>query len=204
MFQFFSNKMTELSDHYLDWSRVAILARSGNHVYSRDELMMRGRIAGATLASAFLGAYLNDSEYTYCGNLTMAIMTGAVGLAAAHLYESPSFHKRLWLSRECDSLKTDIAKQVGSLCSESGCFENLQEKVEQVVSAIMQISLSEGANGNATQTWGRRRFLLTKARENLDKTADEVRAFWLEGDVEEVLDKLDDRAIEDRRRFQLR
>src|SRR5580700_7758899 len=106
MFGLFTKKLTEYSNHYIDWSRAAELIQAGNHRYSKDELLARGSIVAITAVSAYLGAEANNPEKTNCSATTMAIILGVLAAVISHHFIAvlPLYRKRLEMSRECQQI----------------------------------------------------------------------------------------------------
>src|SRR5690606_38657383 len=93
MFRFFhdepnqlnlANTLTALSGHYVDWSRVGELIKSGAHRYTSKELITRGLIVSCTAVSAYLGNYSNNEELTHCSNLAVSSAAGMIGFTLSH------------------------------------------------------------------------------------------------------------------------
>ncbi|MDR3477273.1 MAG: hypothetical protein P4M14_04505 [Gammaproteobacteria bacterium] len=158
MFGFFSKKMTEHSHHYLDWSRVGELLRVGNHRYSQDEIIMRGGIIACTALSAFLAGYFNNPEKTNCSTSTLSIIGGVFGFTLSHaIVIYPLIKKRREMSTDCHNTVNAIHKM----------DMPHQEKIQAVITHILNLSLSNDKHSNASQTWGRRKYLLNKLHEQL-------------------------------------
>src|SRR3990167_9986806 len=105
--------LTEASNHYVDWSRTGELVTSETHHYNQRELLVRGAMAAVVAAHAILGAYLNNPEKTGCGDLTIALASGVLGLAVAHV---PVIYglikKRYDMSVDCDEIAARINKKL--------------------------------------------------------------------------------------------
>jgi hypothetical protein len=166
MFRFYAKKLTESSNHYLDWSRIGELVQAGNHRYSKDEVITRGGIIAFTAVAAFLGYLLNDSEKTNCSDVQMSVALGVSGFILSHaVVIYPLVQKRLELSKDCALLSNEIIqkleKNVVNMSSEC------KAKVQEELLRIKNLSLSNEDHGKASQTWGRRRRLLSEINEKL-------------------------------------
>lgn len=167
MFGFFTKKLTEYSNHYIDWSRAAELIQAGNHRYSKDELIARGSIIALTAISVYLGASLNNSEKTNFSDVQMAIIFGVIGAVLSHdvIAVNPLRRKRLEVSKDCKFLSNEIIQKLekNEVNMSSACKVSIEEKLHR----IQSLSLSDEKHGNATQTWGRRKRLLSELNEKL-------------------------------------
>ena len=186
---FFFKKLTEYSNHYLDWSQTAALLRSGHH-YSRDQLMARARITGFAVASGLLAAYFNDSERTDCSHLTLFLMMAVLGGVLSHTFETFSlWGRRIQISRDCSALQKDILQQFLVRCKEMDQLYVINGILHETIETIMNISLSDNEHGRATQTWGFRQFLLKEVRKSFDKAPADILAFW-QDDLDNIFEKL--------------
>lgn len=166
MFGFFAKALTEKSNHYIDWSRIGELIQSGNHRYSKDELLARGSIIICTAVSTYLGSSLNNSEKTKCSNVQMAIAFGLLGFILSHaIVIYPLYRKRVELSHECKLLASEIHNKLEQnvVHMSEACKTKIKEKIHE----ILTLSLSTDNHGNASQTWGRRKRLLSEINEKL-------------------------------------
>lgn len=156
-----AKKLTEASNHYVDWSRVGELLHS-NHRYSSEELLTRFCIIAATALSAYAGAKLNDEDKTNLSDVTMATIGALAGFVISHgVVILPLIAKRKAMEHECAKLVmaiTDdgIAKQLD---------ESSAAKLKQIIDAILKLSLSTDRRGNASATWGKRKRLLENLSE---------------------------------------
>jgi hypothetical protein len=186
MFGLFAKKLTEYSNHYLDWSRIGELLKSGTHRYSKEELKVRGSIIAFTAVSAFLGAYFNDKEKTRCANLTVALAAGLLGFTVSHtvaLY--PLIKKRLEMKQDCLRLMKEIEIKMKNSTSLS---QAERHSIQAVLEGIITLSLSDTQHSKASQTWGRRKHLLTKVSEHLDRES-YGNSLW-QGNVAAIIEKL--------------
>lgn len=167
MFGFFTKKLTEYSNHYIDWSRAAELIQAGNHRYSIDELKARGSILALTAVSAYLGAEVNDPEKTNCSATTMAIILGVFGAVLSHhiIAVRPLYRKRFEISKDCKRLSDEIICKLenNAVKMSSACKASIEKELHR----IENLSLSNEKHGNASQTWGRRKRLLSELNEKL-------------------------------------
>lgn len=191
MLGFFSKKLTEYSNHYLDWSRVGELIHSGVHRYSTDEIKARAKIIAATAISGFLGAYFNDSEKTHCSDLSAVLVAGILGFTLSHYFAlKPLIAKRRKMSQECDLLIRDILQSTKDSASKI--------LLETVVDHIMKLSLSDDKHGRASQTWGKRLQLLTKLKLKLTEDQQLNVGFW-QNDADSIIQKLDSNSLNTKR-----
>jgi hypothetical protein len=167
MFGLFTKKLTEYSNHYIDWSRAAELIQAGNHRYSKDELLARGSIVAITAVSAYLGAEANNPEKTNCSATTMAIILGVLAAVISHHFIAvlPLYRKRLEMSRECQQIIDEINQKLEK--NEVNMSEACKVHIRREIDTIMHLSLSDEKHGNASQTWGRRKRLLSELNEKL-------------------------------------
>lgn len=167
MFGLFTKKLTEYSNHYIDWSRAAELIQAGNHRYSKEEIVARGGIIALTAVSAYLGAEVNNPEKTNCSATTMAIILGVFGAFVSHhiIAVRPLYRKRLEISKDCKRLSNEIIQKLenNEVKMNSACKASIQEELHRIES----LSLSNTKHGNASQTWGRRKRLLSELNEKL-------------------------------------
>jgi hypothetical protein len=163
MFSSFSNRLTELSHHYIDWSRVGIFLRSGQHHYSKEEIIQRGKIIATTAVFSFIGNYCNNPEKTHLSNASVAFALGCIGFTIAHgATMFPLVLKRIKISRECHEL---IKKINDGMVNLSECQQN---SIRTEIKSILDLSLSDHQRANATQTWGRRLILLQALEKRVD------------------------------------
>lgn len=163
MFSFLSNRLTELSHNYIDWSRVGFFLRLGNHRYSRDELLQRGSIIATAATFAFVGNYLNNPDKTQLSNTSMALFMGTLGFTLAHtMTMMPLVLKRVKISHECGALVSEIKEKIAPLPTDQ------QEAILSKVKNALEVSLSNAKQASATQTWGRRRTLLLQIRDEIN------------------------------------
>jgi len=156
---FFANKLTEKSDHLVDWSRVAELATT-KHRYSRDEILIRACIVGFTAASAYAGWYLNrqrDPEKRMSGT-SASILSSVIGFTVSHAVAIwPLIKKRIQARKDALTLS---AKLIFNIETQEFDDLNCRQKLRGLVADIMQLSLSDEKHSNASMTWGRRINLL--------------------------------------------
>lgn len=157
--------LTEASNHYIDWSRTGELVTSETHRYNQHELTVRGAMAAFVAASAMIGAYLNNSEKTGRGTLTVALACGTLGLAVAHLpVVYRLFKKRYDVSVECK----EIAARINAKLASPQMSQQSREDIEQKIKCILSLSLSNDEHANASLTWGKRKALLVQLEQQLD------------------------------------
>jgi hypothetical protein len=163
MFRLFSKNLTEYTHHYIDWSRIGNLVASGNHRYSAHELLVRGSVIACVATSAYVAAHFNNAEKTGCSTLVAAIAGGALGFVASHaVVIYPLVKKRCEMSKECKQLVAEIEGKMHSLSSLE------QETIDAVVAKIQVMSLSDDVHAKASQTWGKRKTLLSMVSEKLN------------------------------------
>lgn len=193
MFRFFSHKLTESMNYYVDWSRVSELLTSNSHRYSYHELFVRGSIFSFTVLSGFLGNYFNDEKKTHSSNLTMSIMAGFSGFFISHLVAIlPLILKRRKMGRECATLITDILLEIENKQQNYKDFAETAIFINKTIELLMQASLSDEKRDRASQTWGWRKDILSKIKENLNGHVDDVIAFWNGGDEIVMIDRLNE------------
>jgi hypothetical protein len=185
MVGFFSNRLTAATHHYIDWSRVGNLVRSGSHRYSSQEIMTRGAIVSVTGVSAFLGYVLNDSQKTNCTATSAVLICGFVGFVLSHTFViAPLIKKRCEMSREFSQLRNEIVEKLRVYEKEPFALF-----ITQVIDHISNLSLSDGKQARASETWGRRLALLTQVSESFELEQDEFILFWY-GSKDEIMGKL--------------
>ena len=185
MFGSFSKKLTEISGHYIDWSRVGNNVQTRIYHFSRDEWIVRGGIVAFIAASGFLKAYFNDEN----SSDTQDFLVGALaGFVISHtMVTSKLVAKRCKMSRECSELVKEIKIKA------EGLGDSITV-IEQVLDRIQNLSLSDNQHARASQTWGNRKHLLLKVSELLD-SGDKV--FW-QNDIETIMSKLQENSSENR------
>ena len=185
MFSFFSKNATNVTNHYIDWSRIGNLLRSGNHRYSTEEILTRSAIVSFTAASAFLGHYFNDSEKTNYSDKSAALVCGLVGFIVSHAFViAPLIKKRCDISRQCGIIKNDITRKLS--LTENKPFASL---IIAVIDRINTLSLGDEKQTRASETWGRRLSLLTQVQESFSLNQDEFPMFWM-GSIDSLMEKL--------------
>lgn len=175
MFGRYAQPMTEWSGHFLDWSRTGELLLSATHRYSFSELAARGFIVATIATSMYVGATKNDPEQTNVSSFTMSVIAGLAGFVSSHVIVIlPLVYKRYCMSREC----SELIKEINQLLVDKGSdyADDCLADVNQLLSYISTLSLSNEQHANASMTWGRRRTLLALVVEKLqqDVSAD----FW--------------------------
>lgn len=167
MLGLFTKKLTESFNHFVDWSRAANLIRTGNHRYSKDELIARGSIVALTAVFAYVGANLNKSEITGCSDTTMMMISAIVGAVLSHhvIAVRPLYLKRLEISKDCERLSNEIMQKLEN--NEINMSLVCKAHIEEELHRIQHLSLSNETHGNASQTWGRRQRLLSELNEKL-------------------------------------
>jgi hypothetical protein len=166
MFSFFSHKfsntLTQISNHYIDWSRIGSLVTS-NHRYSLEELLTRSAIITATGVSAFLGyQYSNNTDENNYSSLTLTLAAGTLGFFVSHtIVIAPLIYKRYKINQQCQELIADM-KTLDNAMKETN------DKLRNTINSIMQLSLADEKRSNASLTWGHRRTLLKNLKENLE------------------------------------
>lgn len=181
-------RLTEVSRHYVDWSRIGELFQSGTHHYTVDQLVTRGVIIGFTAASSFLGYYLNDEEQTHCSNLTVSIAVGFLGFTLSHaVVIYPLIKKRWEMSAECSKLKSEIENYAAEINFP------FRENLDKAIKEIMKLSLTDDKAGRASQTWGKRLRLLNTLLETLKSDSERMpsKEFW-QRDTKDILGSLND------------
>ncbi len=182
---FFSNKLTSLSNNYIDWSRTADLFRSRNHNYSTEQVVVRSAMILTTAASAFLGAYKNDEEKTHYSNTTMAIAAGTVGLALSHIFVvAPLIYKRYKMSADCKELVNEINNKARELP------DITIHSLHILIDRILNFTLADEKRSNASLTWGRRKSLLNNLNTELGNKDEELLSLLNTGEIETILDNL--------------
>jgi hypothetical protein len=161
MWGFFSQRLTEFSNHYVDWSRIGELLKSGTHRYSKEELIVRGEIIAFTAASAFLGDHLNNPEKTGCTDLTISIAAGVIGFVVSHTVAiSYLMSKRHEMSKECARLVTEIKVKMQEMQPPLSQLD--YRSLNELIIDIQEVSLSDKSHSRASQTWGYRKNLLAE------------------------------------------
>lgn len=185
MFASFSNTLTKMTNHYIDWSRVGNLVRSGTHRYSTQELVTRGSILAATAVSAFLGAYYNDEETTNRSDGMAALAAGLAGFVLSHtLVIASLIKKRCDASAECNKQIREI-----NVILERINTPNVSAAVKAVIDHIQTMSLSNNNHSNASATWGRRLALLTRVKELLLSPEGSKEEYW-NGGLMTIMNKI--------------
>lgn len=182
----FTKKATELSGHYIDWSRIGELFAS-NHRYSKGELLLRRAMIAITVLSGYLGYKLNNQEKTGYSDLNMGMLSALVGFVVPHtIVIAPLIIKRCKMSRECKKVILDINAKVAE-------FRHpvLSAQIAVNVEFILQHSLSDDKHARASQTWGHRLRLLQNVKASLEGKLVDVLEFWNEARVEAMIKKLD-------------
>lgn len=198
-----AKKITEASGHYIDWTRVGELLASGNHHYTWEQLMTRAGIIMATLAGGYVFHH-QQPLHTFGFSASANMATGALtGFFVSHLLViAPLVHKRIILSRECQSLQKIILQELEKM-GDSNLSKEQSKQLIDVISAhidyVMHYSLSTETRGNASQTWGYRKRLMVVMKEQVQENKKVLKgtvaefegivAFW-SFSSEEVIKKL--------------
>lgn len=190
MFGFFEKKLTESSNHFLDWSRIGELFGSGSHRYTLKELRDRAFVIVSTATVAYLSASLNDEKKAGCSYLTLLIAGGVVGFVFSHLIViAPLILKRYNMSQECSQLVEEIHYQFDNTVLKNS--DNTKKLVNNVIEHILKISLSDENHARASETWGYRIKLLSRVKLSLESKKEEILKFWNEDEsVDSILEKL--------------
>lgn len=158
--------LTEASNHYIDWSRTGELVTSETHHYNQRELLIRGAMAAFVTASVVLSAYLNNPEKTGCGDLTVALVSGVLGLAIAHIpIVYPLFKKRQNISMDCE----EIIARINETLATHPISQQKRDDIADDIQAIMSLSLSNDEHANASLTWGTRKSMLMQLEKQIDE-----------------------------------
>ena len=187
MYGFFTNKLTALSNNYIDWSRAAELIASGNHRYTHEQILIRSAIVATTAVSGFLGAYYNDSKKTQCSDLTIAIATSTLGFLLSHAYVAvPLINKRRKISQECDELIDEIKEKAKGITTIS------HDALNQLLDKIVTLSLADEKAARASQTWGYRKRLLTNLNKGLAIQHSDLLAILNTKDINGIMQTIQD------------
>lgn len=192
MFGHVYKRLTEVSYHYIDWSRFGELLASANHRYSRRELAERGSIAGFTILTGFLGAYFNEPERSKRADLTIGLVSAFLGFVVSHaIVISPLIKKRYDMNQAChhhtDTIRARLETHQPPLSPET------RATIEQLIRLISTLSLSNNKHGNASQTWGARKDLFERLSQQLcDQPIDEL--YWRQ-DAANLFDHLKQNAL---------
>lgn len=152
------NRLTELSNHYIDWSRVGELLQSTSHRYDKNQFLVRAFITSGVAVSAYLGYYFNNEEKTGCSNTIFSVATGFISFTFLHtIVVLPLIMKRHAMGQACARLVEDIRQ-----LSENDVNLPFKNTIGQVVQEILEFSLSDAHHSRASETWGRRKNLLEK------------------------------------------
>lgn len=185
MFGLFSKKATEYSNHYIDWSRIGELFQSRNHRYSNGEILLRGCMIALTAVSAYLGAYMNNEEKTHCSTTMVSIAAGALGFSVIHAAVIlPLIKKRYEMNKECEKLVNEIEFKI----AKSDVLTLKYDAIHSVIQSVLELSLTDQAHGRASQTWGRRKNLLSKISAALDDH--QMNAEFWKDDANAIIHKL--------------
>jgi hypothetical protein len=186
MLGFFARKLTQSSDHLVDWSRTAIYLRNGGrHSYTAQQIIERAFIIATTAASAYLGACLNKPEKTGYSDTSAGIAFGLAGFLFSHVCTMyPLIKKRRQQKAECQVIIQDINNTV-----KNKGFGDLSFKIHYVIKEIMRTSLSTNESGNATGTWGHRKTMLQNLDKSLDGNDAAVSFFWSDNTTQ-LIEKL--------------
>lgn len=186
-----AKKLTELSNHYLDWSRVGNLLQA-RHRYSLSELAARGTILASTMAGGALAVKMDDSDELWWHSIYG--MGGALaGFAISHtIVILPLIVKRFQLAQICKEQQQQLALNLKFIIYHFNISQEdktvLVKQIKEFAQTIMDESLSDDKQARATQTWGRRALLMKKINLRLeyevdafDKdqlTLDEIKTYW--------------------------
>lgn len=185
MFSYFNNKLTAISNNYVDWSRTADLFRSGHHHYSTEQILVRSAMIITTGVAGFLGyQYSNNEKNTSCSNLTATIAAGALGLCASHVFViAPLIYKRYKMNQECNQLITAIKVAAKEL-------EVSSTILDKVLDQIMQLSLANEKRSSASLTWGHRKSLLNNLHDELTNKNNALLSALAKDNIDSIVDKL--------------
>lgn len=173
MFSFFANKLTESTGNLLDFSRGFDFSRSINSAktgtlkYTNRETIIRSTILIMTAGGGYLSNYLNKQTTEPALSPMLAILLGSVtGLTLAHIpVVYGIIDKRKRMKEECKSLINDI----NQIAENFSISSNL---IEAVTDSIVNFSLANEKNSNASLTLGRRNSFLAELRDALTKQED--------------------------------
>ena len=168
MFGFFSKKLTEYSKHYLDWSRIGELLKSGKHRYNKDELLIRGAIVATSAAAGFLAVSFNDVEKTKCSDLTVGLAAILLSFTLSHaIVIYPLVKKRYKMQQDCANLIDEIRSKTSNRVPP--ITENENKVLQSLIEKISNLSLSDEQQARASQTWGMRKRLLGMINETVNE-----------------------------------
>lgn len=153
-FNLLSNLRKRTSDLF-DPSRIGSLLQSGDHAYSRQEILDRSMIGTAAVLGGFL-AYRASSRRTnsVLVNASATTLGATVFLALGHIpVIYPLVHKRYQMKNEFEQLTSEIHANATRL--------NISlEKVNQVIDKLKDCNLADAKKSNTSQTLGRRNTIL--------------------------------------------
>lgn len=189
----YSKKMTESSEHYLDWSRVGSLLQSKNYRYSNNDLLVRAGVIAGVMSGGIIG-YRQSNSHSYVNHSLWAMAGCFVGFVVSHsIVIAPLIHKRYVMSHDCKLLQEKIVHELSEHektfeADNKEEFNCIFENIKLLMNGIMGQSLSNELHGNASLTWGRRRKQLINLEKALkesildfsksDLTLNELSDFW--------------------------
>lgn len=183
MFSFFSRKLTDLSNHYVDWTRVGELLASGRHRYSAYEIAVRGAVVAATAVSGFLGAHYNDEEKTHCSTTTAAIASAVLGFIVSHtIVIVPLIMKRYQMSQSCAKLVIAIQEKLSIL-------NDMDTDTCKLISDTVA-NICVKSEIKASATWGMRKRLLNAVLVSISGNEADIYAVWY-GNADDMIKRLD-------------
>lgn len=205
-----ANKLTALSNHFLDWSRVGSLIASGTHRYSWHELVQRGFIITSMGVGAYSGYQYSDEESL---GLTSGLYSMAgcfVAFAVSHcIVLAPLVYKRKLMQQQCQESEKTVLSLLNTLNEvaldkdlDKEQVASLMKQVTSVVGDTLSLNLSDDAQARASQTWGMRArlmgYIVTKLAADVEYLKDsaepnlllnDMLAFWSkpQSDLHEAL-----------------
>lgn len=182
---FFSSKdITQKTDHLIDPQRIGQFLLDKRHTYSREELAIRGFI----ISSILLGFYLGwEKKHSF----SSALLHGLVGFIASHTVAiTPLIYAR-WQIRETNKR---LENAILTFLNQSSIKESTKQLIKETVTAIQALSLTTETRGNARETLGKRKRLLTEIHDHLTSNESTIIESYWHGTKDTMLQQIDEQS----------
>ncbi len=184
---FFAKKLSDYSNHYIDWTKVTELTSTGRYKCSKEELIFKGGLIVFTAATFVAGAYIADEDSSVYNKTKSSLMAGFVGFLVSHIIVKwPIIQKRYFQQKECARLSALIFANIEMRALDD---PSCRQKLRNLTLNILQLSLSDNQHARASQTWGRRRALLTSLLSYLNQEGIDEE-FYVNTPVEDLIKDL--------------
>lgn len=162
MFNSIKVSATRLFNHYVDWTRIAELIRSGAHRYTLLQLIPRVFILAATGYSSYVCSKPQQAQQLGSSRINGALIGAGIGFFISHaVVIAPLIYKRWKMSQQCLIHKKSILGKLKhleySFTLSRDTADKYIELIKKLIDKIMNEDQSTARRGNASKTWGVRK-----------------------------------------------